>query len=972
MRNSIELPVLPSQRLNFEKPVGPVSRDSSPELKVALFRSLFRGRPDVYPRRFQSRKTGKSGYQPACGNEWVRGICEKPKIKCMQCANSRFLPVTDEVIRWHLSGTNGDGKDFVMGVYPMLQDETCFFLAADFDKANWQEDVKAVLESCRNLNLAAYLERSRSGNAGHIWLFFSQAIPAALARRLGSYILTETMERRPEIGLDSYDRFFPNQDTLPRGGFGNLIALPLQKIAREQGNSVFLDDHMVPYPDQWAFLSQVKPIAPSRVEEIVQRAQANGRVMAIPLVEPTQDDATPWTLPPSRRRSEPPVAGPLPASIELVLGNDIYIAKDTLSPALRNRLVSLAAFQNPEFYKAQAMRLPTYALPRVIGCAEDHPNHIALPRGCLDAAQQMLQRLKIITTIRDERHAGMALDVAFHGNLRPEQDAAAKAMLAHDTGVLSATTSFGKTVLAAWLISQRRVNTLVLVHRKQLMEQWVARLSTFLNVPIKSIGRIGGGYKKPNGLLDVAVIQSLVRKGVVDDRLAEYGHIIVDECHHLSAHSFEQVTRRAKAKFVLGLSATLTRKDGHHPIILMQCGPIRHHVDARHQAAHRPFVHTVLVRPTGFRPSAPADADSRKQFQTLYNELVADSDRNAMICRDVLHAMEQGRSPILLTERNAHLTELAARLSPHVANLFVLRGGMGKKEIGNIASAISCVAGNEPRLLLATGKYIGEGFDDARLDTLFLTLPISWHGTIAQYVGRLHRLYDGKREVRVYDYADLNAPMLAKMFDRRCRGYEAVGYKILLPAGAVPGWPVEVPLPIDPQWKKEYAASVQRLIRDGVDIPLGNLFVHIAKEFPSGAQHENLARSATEAFLFRRLESLEQTAGLFKLNVRLPIAFDAMGQMEVDLLCRQAGIVLEIDGSQHLNDRDAYRRDRRKDQLLQENGYLVLRFLAEDIGKQLSQVLDAILRALTARQLSPLPTQASTRHDRATPSDNAV
>ncbi len=250
MRNSIELPVLPSQRLNFEKPVGPVSRDSSPELKVALFRSLFRGRPDVYPRRFQSRKTGKSGYQPACGNEWVRGICEKPKIKCMQCANSRFLPVTDEVIRWHLSGTNGDGKDFVMGVYPMLQDETCFFLAADFDKANWQEDVKAVLESCRNLNLAAYLERSRSGNAGHIWLFFSQAIPAALARRLGSYILTETMERRPEIGLDSYDRFFPNQDTLPRGGFGNLIALPLQKIAREQGNSVFLDDHMVPYPDQ--------------------------------------------------------------------------------------------------------------------------------------------------------------------------------------------------------------------------------------------------------------------------------------------------------------------------------------------------------------------------------------------------------------------------------------------------------------------------------------------------------------------------------------------------------------------------------------------------------------------------------------------------------------------------------------------------------------------------------------------------
>ncbi len=968
----MELQVLSSQGLDFEKPIGPVSRDSPPELKVSLFRSLFRGRTDVYPQRFQSRKTGKSGYQPACGNEWVRGICEKPKIKCMQCANSRFLPVTDEVVRWHLSGTNGDGKEFVMGVYPMLQDETCFFLAADFDKASWQEDVKAVLESCHHLNLPAYLERSRSGNGGHIWLFFSQALPAALGRRMGSYILTETMERRPEIGLDSYDRFFPNQDTLPRGGFGNLIALPLQKNAREKGNSIFLDDRMIPYPDQWAFLSQVTQIAPSRVEEIVQRAQSNGRVMAIPWAEPTEDDPAPWTLPPSRRRSEPPITGPLPTSVELVLGNDIYIARDTLPPALRNRLVALAAFQNPEFYKAQAMRLPTYAIPRVIGCAEDHPKHIALPRGCWEAAQQLLQHLKIDTTIRDERHAGIALDVAFQGNLRPEQHTAAKAMLAHDTGVLSATTSFGKTVLAAWLISQRRVNTLVLVHRKQLMEQWVARLSTFLNIPVKSIGRIGGGYKKANGLLDVAVIQSLVRKGVVDDRVANYGHIIVDECHHLSAQSFEQVTRRAKAKFVLGLSATLTRKDGHHPIILMQCGPIRHHVDAKQQATHRPFAHTVLVRPTGFRSSAPADEDFRKQFQTLYNELMADSGRNDMICRDVLHAMGQGRSPILLTERHAHLTELAARLSPHVANVFVLRGGLGKKEIGNIASALSSLAENEPRLLLATGKYIGEGFDDARLDTLFLTLPISWHGTIAQYVGRLHRLHDGKREVRVYDYADLNDPMLAKMFDRRCRGYEAVGYNILLPGSAVPGWPPEVPLPIDPQWKKQYAASVQRLIRDGVDIPLGNLFVHIAKAFPVGAQQEKLARSATEAFIFRRLESLEQTAGLFRLNVQLPLAFDALGQMEVDLLCPQAGIVIEIDGPQHLNDPDAYRRDRRKDQILQENGYLVLRFLAEDIGKQLNQVLDAILRAMTARQLSSSPSQVKTRSHCGAPNDNVV
>lgn len=950
MEQCVTLPILQNQASAIELHAKEIHHNSPPEMKIALFRSLFRGRPDVYPQRFESRKTGKSGYQPACGNEWVRGVCEKPKIRCMDCANSRFFPVTDDVIRWHLSGKDGNGKAFVMGVYPMLQDETCFFLAADFDKANWTEDVKAVLKCCQSLNLPAYLERSRSGNGGHIWIFFEQAIPASLARRLGSHILTETMEHRPELGLDSYDRFFPNQDTLPRGGFGNLIALPLQKRAREKGNSVFLNDQMIPHPDQWAFLSQITKVAPSLIEEIVQRAESKGRILAVRFAESGRDDPSPWTSPPSRRGSEPPILGPLPASIELVVGNDIYIAKDTLPPGLRNRLVALAAFQNPEFYKAQAMRLPTYAIPRIISCAEDHPHHIALPRGCLEEVKQLLRRLTVAFVFRDERFAGEALNLSFHGTLRAEQQIAADAIIAHDTGVLSATTSFGKTVLAAWLIAHRRVNTLVLVHRKQLMEQWIVRLSTFLGVPMKSIGRIGGGYKKPTGLVDVAIIQSLVRKGVVDDRVANYGQVIVDECHHLSAQSFEQVTRRAKAKYVLGLSATLTRKDGHQPIILMQCGPIRHHVDAKQQAKSRQFEHTVLVRPTGFRSAAPPDADLRRQFQTLYDELIHDADRNAFICDDVLQALRQGRCPLVLTERHEHLTELADRLTGHVANLFVLRGGLGRKTLRNIASQMNAVAQTDPRLLLATGKYIGEGFDDARLDTLFLTLPVSWHGTIAQYVGRLHRLHDGKRDVRVHDYADLNVPMLAKMFDRRCLGYEAVGYTIVLPGSAVAGWPVDVPLPVDPQWKRQYAASVQRLIRDGVDTPLAGLFVHVAREFPVGAESQNQARSATEAFLYRRLESLAVTTGLFRLNVQLPIPFNGVGQMEVDLLCKQAGLAVEIDGPQHLNNIEAYRSDRRKDQLLQENGYLVLRFLAEDIGRRLDEVLDTIFRALTARQ----------------------
>lgn len=922
-----------------------VDRHSPPEAKVALFRNLFRGREDVYPRRFESRKTGKSGYQPACANEWARGLCEKPKVKCAECPNRRFLPVTDEAIRWHLSGLDGAGSSFVMGVYPMLLDETCFFLAADFDKEHWREDAGAFMETCRRMSLPATLERSRSGNGGHVWLFFNEAIPATLARKLASHVLTETMERRPDIGLDSYDRFFPNQDTLPHGGFGNLIALPLQKQAREHRNSMFLDEQLNPYPDQWAFLADVRKMSGSDVERIVREADSKGRIVGVRLALTDEDDDAPWTAPPSRRRKELPIVGPLPETLELVLGNQVYIAKDNVPPGLRNRLLRLAAFQNPEFYKAQAMRLPTYDKPRIVACAEDYPQHIALPRGCLEETQELLTSLGIKPLIRDERFAGNPLPVSFQGELRPEQMAAAKVMLAHETGVLAATTAFGKTVVAAWLIAQRGVNTLVLVHRQQLLEQWVERLSAFLGMPPKAIGRIGGGRKKPTGALDVALIQSLVRKGVVDDRVADYGHLIVDECHHLSAHSFEQVARRAKAKFLTGLSATVARKDGHHPIIFMQCGPVRYRVDAKEQALARPFTHAVHVRPTGFHSHAIGNPDIRHQFHDLYDELIADEGRNRLICDDVVQAVRDGRSPVVLTERTEHLEHLAGHLAPQVRHSIVLRGGMGRKELKEAMARLVTIPENEERVLLATGKYIGEGFDDARLDTLFLALPVSWRGIVTQYAGRLHRLHDRKREVRVYDYADLNVPMLAKMFDRRCRSYEAIGYTILLPASAVPGWPSEVPLPIDPQWKRDYAASVQRLIRDSVDVPLGMLFVHVARRFPPDADGTARARSATEAFLYRRLETLPGTAGKFRLNGELPIPFDGQGRMEVDLLDADTRVAVELDGAQHLADTDAYRRDRRKDFLLQENGYLVLRFLAEDVGTHLNTVLDAILRA---------------------------
>lgn len=678
----------------------------------------------------------------------------------------------------------------------------------------------------------------------------------------------------------------------------------------------------------------------------------HGRILGVRL--PPQDDGEdePWATPPSRHRTESPIVGELPGTLELVLGNQIYIAKEALHPGLRNRLLRLAAFQNPEFYKTQAMRLSTYDKPRVIACAEDHPLHIGLPRGCLDDLRQVLTDLGVRTVIRDERYAGRPLDLTFQGELRPEQKVAATAMLAHETGVLAATTAFGKTVVAAWLIAQRGVSTLVLVHRRQLLDQWIERLATFLGIPAKSIGRIGGGRSRPTGLLDVAIIQSLVRKGIVDDRVAEYGHVIVDECHHLSAHSFEQVARQTKARFVMGLSATIARKDGHHPIIFMQCGRVRHRVNARLQAAARPFEHYVLVRPTAFQPQRGPDADKRVEFQAIYQELIDDELRTRRICDDIIEAVANGRSPLVLTERNDHLDRLERELASRIGHLVVLRAGMGKRQRQAMFDRLAAIPREEARVILATGKYLGEGFDDPRLDTLFLTLPVSWRGTIAQYAGRLHRLYDGKREARVYDYADLNVPMLARMFDRRCRGYEAVGYTILLPASAIPGWPADVVLPSDPVWKRDYSGSVRRLVRDGVDRPLASLFVHAARTVHQDADGADRARSATEAFLYHRLETLPETKGGFRINVGLPIAFEGFGTLEVDLLCADARVAVELDGAQHLADPVAYRRDRRKDQLLQENGYLVLRFLAEDVGKELDLVLDSILRSLSRRRVS--------------------
>ena len=764
--------VVPSGRTG-----DPTDRHSPIEKKIALFRRVFRGRPDVFPIRWENRTTGRSGYAPACANEWQRGICEKPKVKCSVCPNQAFPAVDDLSIERHLRGTDANGAPFVMGVYPMLADNTCSFLAADFDEGEWQRDAFAFRDACVRHGIPVAIERSRSGNGAHAWIFFEEPIPAATARRLGAFLITDTMERVPDIGFGSYDRFFPSQDSMPAGGFGNLIALPLQGLARSSGNSEFIDEHCSPYPDQWAFLSAIETMQRAKVEHLVEEASSSGKILGvrIPLVD---EDEEPWLAPPSRRQKPPAIREPLPDSITVVQADQIYIPRHALPSSLIARLIRLAAFQNPEFYATQAMRRSTHDKPRIVSCAELTSHHVALPRGCFDAVLDLLASLGIAVAIEDCRFSGEAIPLAFAGALRPDQEAAITALLQHDTGVLAATTAFGKTILATRMMAERGRNTLVLVHRRQLVDQWIERLTAFSNMPRDAIGMIGGGRRKPKGQVDVALIQSLVRKGEVDDIVGNYGHLVVDECHHLSAVSFELVARRSKARYILGLSATVTRKDGHHPIIVMQCGPVRHRVDARSEAAKRPFDHVVRIRDTSFQIQATLD-NSVSSIQNVFKELVYDEARNDLIFDDVLCALEVGRSPVVITERTAHLEIIAKRLERFAKHVIVLRGGQSEKQRRNIAARLAAIPQAEERVIVATGRYLGEGFDDSRLDTLFLTMPIAWKGTLAQYAGRLHRLNDAKREVIIYDYADMRVPVLARMAAKRRVGYQAIGYNVL-------------------------------------------------------------------------------------------------------------------------------------------------------------------------------------------------
>ena len=499
---------------------------------------------------------------------------------------------------------------------------------------------------------------------------------------------------------------------------------------------------------------------------MIQGATGGGHPLDLAFID-EEDLATPW----KQRPTPTTLSGALPASLNLTLADRLYVERSGLPQPLLNRLIRLAAFANPAFYKAQAMRLSVWDKPRVIGCAENFPQHIALPRGCLEPVQTLLREQGIDWELADERQRGSPLELMFAGQLRADQEAAVEAMLRHDIGVLQAPTAFGKTVVAAAILARRGVNTLVLVHRAELLRQWQERLQTFLDIPPAAIGCIGGGKSRPTGQLDIAVMQSLVRRGDVNPIVQTYGQVIVDECHHIAAASFEAILRQVKARYVLGLSATLVRRDGLQPILFMQCGPIRHTAE---RPAGAPQT-LELVRRTHQLEGLPVDLP----IQELMRRLAEEPRRTEQIVAEALGCWEEGRKLLLLSERTDHIMTIAAALVEQVPNLFLVHGRLSTRQRSATLAALQALPADAPRIVVATGRLVGEGFDHPPLDTLLLALPVSWKGTLQQYAGRLHRQHAGKTNVRIIDWLDLGHPVPQRMWERRLRGYRAMGYALI-------------------------------------------------------------------------------------------------------------------------------------------------------------------------------------------------
>ena len=733
--------------------------------RIHIFLKLFRARNDLYPHFWQNSKTGKKGYSAVCFNEWKDNICFKPRIKCRDCHYQGLRPFDKTVAEDHLLGRD------IVGSYAIRGDDTCIFLMIDFDKKSWQRDALSFKNTARTIGVETAIERSHSEHGAHVWIFFSDYIPANKARQLGFLILGLSNANNPTLSLDSYDRLHPNQGTLPKGSFGNHVALPLQKNARDKGHTMFVDDNYQVIENQWKYLTQIKRPSREDVNDLLEKYLPSNQHFFISEEDGHMANAEKIMDIAVEKIIEEKFHGKL----NIKLKEQLYVQDiDKLPDKVLFALKRSATFANPEFYKRQKMRFSTWNTPSYLCYSTIDANTLILPRGNLDFCRSLAKDIGATLIIDDLRPQFKEKNIGFTGQLRKDQMKAVEEVFKHEMGVLVAPPGVGKTVMGCYLIAQRKVSTLIIVHRRTLMEQWRQRLSSFLDIDPQEIGVYEGKKRTPGGKVDIAMVQTMTNMQDADEHLSRYGQVIIDEGHHIPAVSFESLLKKIPAKYILGLTATPMRKDGLQPIIFMQCGPIRCEME---EYGAKSLIKTAIIKETHFQLKT-----TRRQLpiHEIWDQLIKCPERLDIIAKDIDQGIQKNGRILILSDRKEHLALLACAIKRRTkAEQLILIGDMNEKQREKVFEKIKNLTINDkPFYLLSTGPLIGEGIDLPMLDRLVLAMPFSYEGRLKQFIGRIHRPFKNKKNVYLYDYFDENMGLTVSMIKNRIKAYKKMGYTI--------------------------------------------------------------------------------------------------------------------------------------------------------------------------------------------------